>query len=235
MIRATTILPAGSWTGAVADTVLLDYEARRRGRLAMSAKGGVSFLLDLPMPVGLRDGDALLLEDGRIIAVEAAREPLIEVSASSLPKLVRIVWHIGNRQLATQMMGDHLRIRPDPLVEAKLAELGAILHRIEAPFDPESAPQDDDNPWAGFWQSFAGQPFSPGFEQADGHSHSEGRGFFHRHGPTFAEAHGHAFSAGRSRQSHSWSESHARSPGHQRRDPGETREPDPDDPSARHG
>lgn len=235
MIRATTILPAGSWTGAVADTVLLDFEARRRGRLAMSAKGGVSFLLDLPMPVGLRDGDGLLLEDGRIIAVEAAREPLIEVSAGSQPKLIRIAWYIGTRQMPAQMVGDHLWIRPDPLVEARLAEMEAILRRVEAPFDPENALPDDDNPWSGFWQSFAGQPFSRGFDPADGESHSGERGFFHRHGPAFAEAHGHAFSAGRSRQSHGWSESHARSPGHEHRDPGAARESGPDDPSARHG
>jgi len=237
MIRATAVLPAGSWTGPPADTILLDYDARHRRRLAISGRAGVSFLLDLPMALGLRQGDGLLLEDGRIIAVEAAAEPLVEISAASPAQLSRIAWHIGNRQLPIEIVGERLRIRPDPAVEATLAGLGAATRMIEAPFDPEGPPStEEDGPWAGFWQGFGdGQFFSESFGASSGPGHASARGSFHRDGPVFAEAHGNAHASGRSRHSYTRSESHARSPGHPQHDHSEPEDRDPDGPNPRQG
>jgi len=237
MIRATAVLPAGSWTGTPADTVLLDFDARHRRRLAISGKGGVSFLLDLPMALGLRQGDGLLLEDGRIIVVEAAAEPLIEISAGNSSQLSRIAWHIGNRQLPMQIVGDRLRIRPDPAAEAMLVGLAAKIRPVEAPFDPESPPHaEEDGPWAGFWQGFGdGQSFSDSFEASAGPDHTSAQGSFHRDGPVFAEAHGNAHSSGRSRHSFTRSESHARSPGHEQHDHSESESRDPEGRHPRQG
>lgn len=232
MIRATSILPAGSWTGTPADTVLLDFEARHRRRLAVSGKAGVAFLLDLPQAVGLRHGDGLLLEDGRIIAVEAAAEPLADVTASSPAHLVRIAWHLGNRQVPTQVMGDHLRIRHDPVVEAMLAELRATVTSVDAPFDPERGLDEDDFPGASFWQ---GQGFAPDFAFPGGEGFAEARRLVHGNGHAFAESHGHSFASSDGRHRHSTSESHARSPGHEQHDHAESHEPDPDAPQPREG
>ncbi len=137
MIRALSVSPAGSWSGAPADTVVLDFDARHRRRIAMAGKGGTFFLLDLPEAVALRHGDGLVLEDGRIVAVEAEAEALVEVSAQDAAHLVRIAWHLGNRHLPTQLLGDRLRIRRDHVIEAMLAGLGAIVTPLAAPFDPE--------------------------------------------------------------------------------------------------
>lgn len=237
MIRATAVLPAGSWTGPPADTILLDYDARHRRRLAISGRAGVSFLLDLPMALGLRQGDGLLLEDGRIIAVEAASEPLVEISAASPAQLSRIAWHIGNRQLPIEIVGDRLRIRPDPAAEAMLAGLGATTRMIEAPFDPEGPPSaEEEGPWAGFWQGFGdGQFFSESFGASSGPGHASAHGKFHRDGPVFAEAFGNARASARARHSHSWSESHARGPGHEPRDGADPQEGDPEGPNPRQG
>ncbi|WEK50677.1 MAG: urease accessory protein UreE [Candidatus Kaistia colombiensis] len=236
MIRATSVLPAGSWTGAPADTVLLDFDARHRRRLAISGKSGVSFLLDLPMAVGLHHGDGLLLEDGRIIAVEAAVEPSIEISAASSSQLSRIAWHIGNRQLPMQIVGDHLRIRPDSAAEAVLAGLGATIRAVAAPFDPESPPHEEEGPWAGFWQGFGdGQSFSESFGASSGPDHAAAHGAFHRSGPAFAEARGHAHASGHSRHSYTRSESHAHSPGHEQHDHAEAENRDPKGTRPRQG
>ena len=55
----------------------------------MTGTRGLEFLLDLENAVALRGGDALVLEDGRLIEVVAAPEPLLEIrgkrSASSDP------------------------------------------------------------------------------------------------------------------------------------------------------
>lgn len=232
MIRAASILPAGSWTGTPADTVLLDFEARHRRRLAVSGKAGVAFLLDLPLTAGLRHGDGLLLEDGRIIAVEAAAEPLADVTANSPSHLVRIAWHLGNRQVPTQLMGDHLRIRRDSAVEAMLVELSARVTPVDAPFDPERGVDEEDFPGTGFWQ---GQAFAPGSGFPPGEGFAEARRFMHGNGHAFAESHGHSFASSDGRQRHSSSESHARSPGHEQHDHAEAHEQDPDGPQPRQG
>ena len=79
MIRATEVKGQHRWTEAPADTVVLDFDDRHRRRMAMRGTRGLEFLLDLENAVALRGGDALVLEDGRLIEVVAAAEPLLEI------------------------------------------------------------------------------------------------------------------------------------------------------------
>ncbi len=137
MIRATQVLGQHRWTHAAADTVVLDFDDRHRRRMAMTGTRGLEFLLDLENAVALRGGDALVLEDGRLVEVVAAPEPLIEIRCSDPQHLVRVGWHLGNRHLPTQIMAKGLRIRRDHVIEAMVKGLGARVIEIEAPFDPE--------------------------------------------------------------------------------------------------
>ncbi|SHK28535.1 urease accessory protein [Bradyrhizobium lablabi] len=137
MIRATKVHGQHRWTEAPADTVVLDFDDRHRRRMAMSGTRGLEFLLDLENAVALRGGDALVLEDGRLIEVVAAPEPLIEIRGADPQHLVRLAWHLGNRHLPTQIMAKGLRIRRDHVIEAMVKGLGARVIEIEAPFDPE--------------------------------------------------------------------------------------------------
>ena len=137
MIRATHVHAAGQWSGEAADRIVLDYDQRHRRRMAMTAAGGLEFLLDLSEAVPLKDGDGLVLEDGRIVAIEAAPEPLSEITTATADGLLRVAWHLGNRHLPTQLLGDRLRIRHDPVIEEMVDHLGAVVTRVEAPFDPE--------------------------------------------------------------------------------------------------
>ena len=137
MIRATEIHAAGQWSEEPADRIILDYDQRHRRRMAMTATGGLEFLLDLAQAVALRDGDGLVLEDGRIVAVDAAPEPLTEITADTPAGLLRVAWHLGNRHLPTQLLGDRLRIRRDPVIEEMVAHLDATVRPITAAFDPE--------------------------------------------------------------------------------------------------
>ena len=137
MIRATEVKPRHRWTDAPADTVVLDFDDRHRRRMAMTGTRGLEFLLDLEQATALRSGDALLLEDGRLIEVVAAAEPLLEIRGSDPHHLIRVAWHLGNRHLPTQIMAKALRIRRDHVIEAMVKGLGARVIEIEAPFDPE--------------------------------------------------------------------------------------------------
>ena len=88
----------------------------------MTGTRGLEFLLDLENAVALRGGDALVLEDGRLIEVVAAAEPLIEIRGADPLHLVRIAWHLGNRHLPTQIMPKGLRIRRDHVIEAMVRD-----------------------------------------------------------------------------------------------------------------
>ena len=137
MIRATQVRPQHRWSEAPADTVVLDFDGRHRRRMAMTGTRGLEFLLDLENATVLRGGDALVLDDNRLIEVVAAPEPLIEIRGADPHHLVRIAWHLGNRHLPTQIMPKGLRIRRDHVIEAMVKGLGARVIEIEAPFDPE--------------------------------------------------------------------------------------------------
>ena len=137
MLRADKVIPAGQWSGAPADTVVLDFDERYRRRFVMTGVGGLEFLLDLAEAAMLRGGDGLRLEDGRIVEVVAAPEPLAEIRAGDALALTRVAWHLGNRHLPTELMPKALRIRRDPVIEAMAEGLGARVITLEAPFNPE--------------------------------------------------------------------------------------------------
>ena len=138
-MRAQTILPAGHWDASKQiDRVLIDFDRRHRRRILLTTEGGNEILLDLPQAARLRDGDGLQLEDGRIVRVEARPEPLAEIHAHDDGELVRIAWHLGNRHLPVQLIGDRIRIRRDHVIEDMVEGLGGHVEQIEAPFDPEA-------------------------------------------------------------------------------------------------
>ncbi|MGM4932161.1 urease accessory protein UreE [Tardiphaga sp. 619_E2_N8_5] len=182
MIRATEVKGQYNWTEAAADTVVLDFDDRHRRRMAMTGTRGLEFLLDLENAVALRGGDALVLEDGRLIEVVAAPEPLIEIRGTDPGHLVRLAWHLGNRHLPTQIMAKGLRIRSDHVIEEMVKGLGAKVIEIDAPFDPE-----------GGAYAAAHEPAGHGHHDHahhdHGHSHDDHGHDHHGHSH---DAHGHA-------------------------------------------
>src|SRR5215468_733878 len=138
MRRATQVKPSSDWGAARAiDRVVLAADDRHRRRLVMTGERGTRFLLDLPQATMLRDGDGLVLDDGSMVRVVGKPEALVEIAAPGEAVRLRIAWHIGNRHVEVQVVGDRLRIRRDHVLEAMLTGLGAELTPIEAPFDPE--------------------------------------------------------------------------------------------------
>src|ERR1700731_1786572 len=166
MIRATEVKGQHRWTEAPADTVVLDFDDRHRRRMAMTGTRGLEFLLDLENATVLRGGDALVLDDGRLIEVVAAPEPLAEIRGNDPQHLVRVAWHLGN--------------------EAMVKGLGARVIEIEAPFDPEGGAYAGDHVHA---------PESDPLPRAahDGTSHDHG-GYQHHHDEHCDHAHHHGHS-----------------------------------------
>ena len=120
--------------GTARDTVTLDYEGRFIRRKKLVSDGGESFLVELAETRLVNEGEGFQLDDGRVIAIRAASEPLLVVRHPNLP---RIAWHIGNRHTPCQICEDHLLIRDDQVLLAMLAQLGASVTPLIAPFRPE--------------------------------------------------------------------------------------------------
>jgi urease accessory protein len=123
---------SGTWADAF-DQVVLSYDARflRRKRLVTVSSAG--FLVSLDETISVAQGDAFELDDGRLIAVVAAEEPVLVVTGD----LPRLAWHIGNRHTPCQIEAGRLLIRQDHVLEAMLLHMGAnVGHRME-PFTPE--------------------------------------------------------------------------------------------------
>ncbi len=179
MIRATHVKPQHRWTVAPADTIVLDFDDRHRRRMAMTGTRGLEFLLDLESAVALRGGDALVLEDGRLIEVVAAPEPLLEIRARDPLHLVRLAWHLGNRHLPTQIVGKGLRIRRDHVIEAMVKGLGARVVEIEAPFDPEGGAYE--SPSHGHVEDVHAHHHGAHDHAAHGHDHHHDHGHDHDH------------------------------------------------------
>lgn len=138
MLRATSVINAAHRHGRpVADTVFLDYAQRSAEKVTVTGAKGTVFDIDLHMPVRLRTDDLLLLDDGTLVEVVAAPEPLIEARASDLAGLSRLAWHLGDRHIPVQVLTNRVRARRDAAVETLLTSLGAKVTMIDAPFEPE--------------------------------------------------------------------------------------------------
>ena len=94
-------------------------------------------MLDLPQATALQNGDGLLLEDGRVVLVKAAPEPLAEIRAAGAAALTRIAWHLGNRHCPAALGADAILIRRDHVIEQMVEGLGATVTHVEAAFEPE--------------------------------------------------------------------------------------------------
>jgi urease accessory protein len=188
MLRATGVKAAQTWREEPADTIVLEFDDRHRRRLAMTGTRGLQFLLDLAEVVALRGGDALVLEDGRLIEVVAAAEPLLEIRCRDANHLVRIAWHLGNRHLPMQVTNKGLRIRRDHVIEEMVRGLGGRVIEIEAPFDPEGGAYAGAHAHEHASHDHDHRQHDHGHHD---HTHSHGGHHHHAHGEACGHDHGH--------------------------------------------
>lgn len=174
-----TTLPAarilhrkGHWSGP-ALACSLTYDARFLRRKALSADDGTRFLLDLAHTKSLDAGDALELEDGRLVEIRAAREPLLAVTGADLP---RLAWHIGNRHTPCRIEPARLLIQRDHVIRDMLARLGAEVSEVTEPFTPEGGAY-------GHGRTHAHEHVHSVHTHVDGttHSHAQSRSHSHAH------------------------------------------------------
>ena len=143
MQRATSIVrkPAVK-ADKVIDTVVLAHEDRQRRRAVLKTVQGSEILLDLDKAGVLSEGDALKLDDGRLVLVTAATQDLIEIRAENPLRLMRVAWHIGNRHTPAEITADALYIEDDHVLAEMIRGQGCSTTKVSRPFKPERGAYD---------------------------------------------------------------------------------------------
>lgn len=125
------------------DRVALAHHERLLRRRRLVTAGGEGFLVDLARATSVEQGDAFALEDGRLVAVVAAEEPLIEVRGGDL---ARIAWHVGNRHAPCRIEPGRLLVPRDRVMREMLLRLGATVRDVSEPFAPEGGAYGEGHP-----------------------------------------------------------------------------------------
>jgi urease accessory protein len=136
MLKAVSFRRAGEWSGAAWDVVVLAHDERHLRRKVLRLEHGDEILVDFEASVPLDHGDALVLENGKLVEVVAGEEELLEILPRSAVHLSELCWHIGNRHLAAQIEEKRVLVLNDHVIKAMLEGLGAHVHVVREPFHP---------------------------------------------------------------------------------------------------
>ncbi len=145
MLTVNKLIPGARGLAGVllkrAATVELDWDVRQKSRFDATDSQGRTLGVFLPRGTVVRGGDALVAEDGSIVLVKAAPQPVLVVTPCATHgspfDLVRAAYHLGNRHVALELQPDHLKLEPDHVLAEMLRAMHLIVREQAAAFEPE--------------------------------------------------------------------------------------------------
>ena len=181
MLHCAKLLPQGRGLAPVllkrAYSVSLEWDVRQRSRFDATDSQGRHLGVFLPRGTVVRGGDVLVAEDGSLIRVQAAAQPVLRITHcpehGTAFDLTRAAYHLGNRHVPIELQTDHLEIEPDPVLADLLRSLHLIVRAVQEPFEPE------------------GGAYGQGALLGHAHGHSHGDAHDHPHAHEPGEPHGH--------------------------------------------
>lgn len=125
-----------------AATLSLDWDLRQKSRFGAQLDDGREVAVILPRGTVLRGGDVLVAEDGSLVRVIAAPQPVLQVrhcQAHGSPfDLLRAAYHLGNRHVPLELQPTLLQFEPDAVLAEMLRAQHLIVTEAQAPFEPEA-------------------------------------------------------------------------------------------------
>lgn len=115
----------------------LSLEDRQRSRLAAMLPNGRAVAVLLPRGEQMQHGDVLCGEQGERVLVQAAVQELMQIQATSMYELMRLVYHLANRHVRAMLKVDAVLIEPDPVLAEMVRGLGGAVTLVQEPFIPE--------------------------------------------------------------------------------------------------
>jgi len=124
-----------------APTVSLDWDVRQKSRYQTEDSSGRVLSVFLQRGQVVRGGDVLVADDGSLVKVNAAPQPLLRITACTAHgspfDLTRAAYHLGNRHVPIELQPDHLKIEPDSVLADMLRSMHLIVNNVEESFEPE--------------------------------------------------------------------------------------------------
>jgi len=185
MLTVNKLLPQGQGLAAVllkrAHTVELDWDVRQKSRFDATDSAGRQLGVFLGRGTVVRGGDVLVAEDGSLIRVSAAPQPVLVITPcaehGSAFDLTRAAYHLGNRHVQIELQADHLKIEPDHVLADMLRAMHLTVKEATVGFEPEGG---------------AYAAGGHGHGHAHGHDHQPAHGEpGHVHGPACGHDHSH--------------------------------------------
>lgn len=167
MLQVSKLLAGGRGLAPVllkrAATVELDWDVRQKSRFDATDSLGRQLGVFLPRGTLVRGGDVLVAEDGSLVKVIAAPQPVLVIThctAHGTPfDLTRAAYHLGNRHVPIELKPDHLKIEPDHVLADMLRAMHLIVHEASLAFEPEGG-------------AYSSQGHAHGHGHDHGHSHT---------------------------------------------------------------
>ncbi len=146
MIQVSKLIPHGQGLAPVllkrATTVELDWDVRQKSRFAATDSAGRELGIFLQRGTLVRGGDVLVAEDGSLVRVIAAPQPVLVITHCAnhgTPfDLTRAAYHLGNRHVPIELQPDHLKIEPDHVLADMLRAMHLTVQETEDSFEPEA-------------------------------------------------------------------------------------------------
>ena len=182
MLTINKLMPQGAGLAPVllkrASTIELDWDTRQKSRFDATDSAGRALGIFLARGTAVRGGDVLVAEDGSLVRVIAAPQPVLRITHCTehgTPfDLVRAAYHLGNRHVPIELKPDHLKIEPDHVLADLLRAMHLIVHAETSAFEPEG-----------------GAYSSQGHAHAHAHEHEHGEHHAHDHSQPTKHDHDH--------------------------------------------
>ena len=169
-----------------AATIELDWDIRQKSRFETTDSQGRTLGVVLPRGSVLRGADCLVAEDGSLIRVLAAKQPVLVVhhcpQHGSTFDLLRAAYHLGNRHVALELTPDHLKLEADHVLADLLRRMHLIVSEANQAFEPEGGAYSAASKHA---HGHHDHDHDPGHDHDHDHDkgHDHGHGHGHEHGP----------------------------------------------------
>ena len=151
MLILNKLLPQGGKLAPAlvkrAPSVELDWDTRQKSRFDATDDGGRAVAVFLPRGTVVRGGDVLVAEDGSLLRVLAAPQPVLVVRFCAVHgqafDLLRAAYHLGNRHVPLELQPDHLKLEPDHVLAEMLRAQHLIVNQATEAFEPEAGAYGD--------------------------------------------------------------------------------------------
>ena len=169
MLTVDKLIPRGRGLArallARAAHVALDWDTRSKSRFDATDSAGRHLGVFLPRGQVVRGGDVLVAEDGSLIRVDAAPQPVtvVRARADAPLDLLRAAYHLGNRHVPLEVGADHLKLERDHVLAAMLRAMHLVVVDEVSAFEPEAGA------YAGGGHAHAAH----GHHDAHGHDHGQ--------------------------------------------------------------